>query len=57
MPNGGNGHAPHIDTDRLTRVEALLSDIQRQLDVQFQRTAELQVQLDRAITGDRSKPK
>ena len=56
MPSGGNGHAPNTDSDRLARIEVLLFDIQRQLDVQFQRTAELQFQLDRAITSDRLKP-
>jgi hypothetical protein len=35
--------------DRLARMEGLLCDLQQQLVVQFQRIADLQVQLDRSI--------
>ena len=58
LPSVGNGHPPDLDSDsdRLARIETLLADIQRRLDVQFQRTADLQVQLDRAIASDRPKP-
>ena len=56
LPSSGNGHAPHIDADRMDRIEALLSGIQQQLNVQFQRIADLQIQIDRAISSDRLKP-
>ena len=56
MPTGGNGHAPVTDPDRLGRIEAILAEVQRQLDAQFKRMADLQVQMDRTITGDRLKP-
>ena len=49
---GGNG-TPEPDSlpDRLQRMETLLESVQHQLAVQFQRTAELQVQLDRFIAS------
>jgi len=53
MPRGGNGHAPE-QSDRLARIEGLLTHIEQQLQVQFQRIADLQVQFDRSI-GDRRK--
>jgi hypothetical protein len=52
MLRGGNGHghsAPMSErqTDKLARMEVLLCDLQQQSAVQFQRIADLQVQLDR----------
>jgi hypothetical protein len=49
---GGNG-TPVADSpaDRLARVESLLEDIQQRLDTQFQRIADLQVQLDRSMAA------
>ena len=46
--HNGNG-APAAEPDRLTRIEALLERMQHTMDVQLQRIADLQVQLDRAI--------
>ena len=46
---GGNGH-PATETDRLARIENLLEQLQQSLDVQFERIAQLQAQLDRAIS-------
>ena len=53
MPRNGNGHAPERP-DRLAHIEALLTSIEQQLQVQFQRIADLQVQFDRS-KGDRRK--
>ena len=44
---GGNGTARVDLPARLAALEILLGNIQRQLDVQLQRIADLQVQLDR----------
>ena len=49
---GGNGtSAPHSLPDRMLRLEAMLETVQQQLAVQFQRTAEVQAQLDRLIAS------
>jgi hypothetical protein len=51
--SGGNGTAStDTQSDRLDRIEVLLRGIQQQLDVQFQRIADLQVQLDRSIASE-----
>jgi hypothetical protein len=44
---GGNGAAHDPLSNRLDRLEQCLEAIQKQLDVQFQRIADMQVQLDR----------
>ena len=52
---GGNGTpVPDSLPDRMQRLETLLESVQHQLAVQFQRTAELQVQLDR-LSASQSK--
>jgi hypothetical protein len=47
--NGNGNGSPAAEPDRLVRIEALLERMQQKLDVQFQRIAAIQVQLDRAI--------
>jgi hypothetical protein len=48
--SGGNGTPPDASSsDRLARIELLLESIENSLAVQFQRIADLQAQLDRAI--------
>jgi len=45
---GGNGATPkETDTERLVRLEHLIERVQQTLETQFQRMADLQVQLDR----------
>lgn len=46
---GGNGSPIPEPPDRLARIEVLLESIEHRLDVQFQRIADIQAQLDRAI--------
>ena len=41
--------SPYPDADRLARVEAMLEQLQQTLETQFERIAQLQAQLDRAI--------
>lgn len=53
---GGNGASLDPDGDRLVRIEALIDRLQEALDIQFQRTAEMQAQLDRAIADRPIKP-
>jgi hypothetical protein len=46
--DGGNGATPReTDTERLVRLEHLMERVQQTLETQFQRMADLQVQLDR----------
>ena len=54
---GGNG-APSAEPlpDRLLRIENLLERIEQRLEVQFQRIADLQVELDRAIANQEKPP-
>ena len=48
--SGGNGTPPDAaPLDRLARIEAVLESVEKRLTVQFERIAEIQVQLDRAI--------
>jgi hypothetical protein len=42
---GGNG-APKPDTDPLARLERLVEDMQRTLDIQFRRMADMQADID-----------
>lgn len=52
----GNGSSPtESDTQRYVRLESLIETLQRELDVQLKRIAELQAQLDRVI-ADRPLP-
>jgi hypothetical protein len=52
MLSGDNGNGPPAaEPDRLAKIETLLDRMQHMLDVQFQRIADLQVQLDRAIAA------
>jgi len=46
---GGNG-SPAPEPDRLARIETMLERLQQTLDTQFERIAQIQAQLDRAIT-------
>ena len=52
---GGNGSPTVEAPDRMSRVEAALERIQQTLDTQFERIAQIQNQLDRAI-ADRPLP-
>jgi hypothetical protein len=51
--SGGNG-TPSTETQggRLNRIEVVLRGIQQQLDVQFRRIGDLQVQLDRSTASE-----
>jgi hypothetical protein len=52
---GGNGSpAPETDTERLARVEEVLTRIQTTLETQFQRMADMQVLIDR-LTVERNR--
>ena len=53
---GDNGRSAH-ELDRLARIEHLLEQLQQSLDVQFERIAQLQAQLDRAISDRPIQPK
>ena len=56
MLSGGNGNGAAVEAPgSLARIESLLEGIQHSLAVQFQRIADLQAQLDRAI-ADRPLP-
>jgi hypothetical protein len=49
---GGNGAStPDSDANRLARVEAALQHMQRALEVQLQRMADMQVVLDRLVAA------
>jgi len=54
--SGGNAPPEASSPDRLARIELLLESIEKTLAVQFQRIADLQAQLDRAI-ADRPIPR
>ena len=55
-PHGGNGTPlPNVQPDRLARIESLLESIEKRLDTQFQRIADIQVQLDR-VAASQPKP-
>lgn len=55
---GGNGSPPEeSDAERLKRVESVVETMRHELDVQLQRIADLQAQLDRAITDRPLPPK
>lgn len=54
---GGNGSPPEESADaRLARLESTIEAMRHELNVQLKRIADLQAQLDRAIT-DRPLPK
>jgi hypothetical protein len=54
---GGNGTPPvALPFDCLARIEALLESIEQGLAVQFQRIADIQAQLDRAVADVRLRP-
>ena len=54
---GGNGTPPDaVPSDRLARIEAVLESVEKRLAVQFERIAEIQVQLDRAIADRPNTP-
>jgi multidrug efflux pump subunit AcrA (membrane-fusion protein) len=53
---GGNGQSAQ-ELDRLARIEHLLEQLHQSLDVQFERIAQLQAQLDRAISDRPIQPK
>ena len=49
--SGGNGSPKDSQADRLARIESVLDTIEASLETQFQRIADLQVQLDRVIAA------
>lgn len=54
---GGNGTPPEATpSDRLARIEAVLESVEKRLTVQFERIADIQVQLDRTIAGRPTTP-
>jgi hypothetical protein len=52
-----NGHSsPDERADRLQQLDARIASMEKELQMQFRRIAELQVQLDRAIAARPLKP-
>jgi hypothetical protein len=54
-PSNGNGSPPE-GADRLQQLDARIASMEKELQFQFRRIAELQVQLDRAIEARPLKP-